>query len=90
MIGQLSALCVQAHIVQAVGVQHYSGPAIVNEDGEVDAFMLWPIERVLETIRDTDQFKFNSALVIIDFLVRHGYINSDDPDYVAIVAGLHN
>ncbi len=60
----------------------------VNTDGEVDAFYLWPMERVVETVRDSDAFKFNCALVVIDFLVRHGYIAADDPDYSDIVEGL--
>ena len=60
----------------------------VNTDGEVDAFYLWPMERVMETVRDSDEFKFNCALVIIDFLVRHGYIAADHPDYSDIVEGL--
>ncbi len=60
----------------------------VNTDGEVDAFYLWPMERIVETVRDSDAFKFNCALVVIDFLVRHGYIAADDPDYSDIVEGL--
>ena len=60
----------------------------VNTDGEVDAFYLWPIEEVMERVRDSDEFKFNCALVIIDFLVRHGYLAADDPDYADIVEGL--
>ncbi len=60
----------------------------VNTDGEVDAFYLWPMEQVVETVRDSDAFKFNCALVVIDFLVRHGYIAADDPDYSDIVEGL--
>lgn len=60
----------------------------VNSDGEVEAFYLWPIEQVMETVRDSDAFKFNCALVVIDFLVRHGYIAADDPDYADIVEGL--
>ena len=60
----------------------------VNTDGEVDAFYLWPVERVVETVRDSDAFKFNCALVVIDFLVRHGYIAADDPSYSDIVEGL--
>jgi len=60
----------------------------VNTDGEVDAFYLWPIEEVMERVRDSDAFKFNCALVIIDFLVRHGYLAADDPDYADIVEGL--
>ena len=60
----------------------------MNTDGEVDAFYLWPMERVVEAVRDSDSFKFNCALVVIDFLVRHGYIAADDPDYSDIVEGL--
>ena len=60
----------------------------VNTDGEVEAFYLWPIEQVMERVRDSDEFKFNCALVIIDFLVRHGYLAADDPDYSDIVEGL--
>lgn len=60
----------------------------MNIDGEVDAFYLWPMEQVVETVRDSDAFKFNCALVIIDFLVRHGYIGADEPDYSDIVEGL--
>ena len=29
------------------------------------------------------------ALVIIDFLVRHGHITPDEPHYEALLAGLH-
>ena len=61
----------------------------VNTDGEVSDFYLWPMEKVMATLADTDEFKFNSALVIIDFLVRHGFIDADDPDYVEIVDGFH-
>ena len=60
----------------------------INTDGEVEAFYLWPMERVMETVRESDAFKFNCALVVVDFLVRHGYIAADDPDYSAIVEGL--
>ncbi len=61
----------------------------VPADGEVDEFMLWPLDEVTQRLRDTQDFKFNSALVIIDFLVRRGFVEADDPDYVEIVAGLH-
>lgn len=60
----------------------------LNADGELAAFYLWPLERVAATVRDTREFKFNCNLVIIDFLVRHGWIAPDDPDYAAIVDGL--
>lgn len=60
----------------------------VPTDGEVDAFYLWPIEEVMQRIRETDDFKFNAALVIIDFAVRHGIVGPDDPDYITICEAL--
>lgn len=60
----------------------------VNTDGELEGFELWPIDQVAATVRDTRDFKFNCNLVIIDFLVRHGWIGPDNPDYAEIVAGL--
>jgi isopentenyldiphosphate isomerase len=59
-----------------------------NTDGEIAEFYRWPIEQVAETVRDTQEFKFNCNLVVIDFLVRHGIIPPDHPDYVEIVRGL--
>lgn len=61
----------------------------VNADGEVAEFYLWPMARVIETLERSDEFKFNSALVVIDFLVRRGFIGPERPDYVDIVEGLH-
>lgn len=61
----------------------------VNHDGEIAEFQLWPIGRVLETVRDTDKFKFNCSLVIIDFLIRHGLLDPDnEPEYLTLVRGL--
>jgi 8-oxo-dGTP pyrophosphatase MutT (NUDIX family) len=59
-----------------------------NDDEIVD-FYLWPIEQVAATVRDSDDFKFNCALVVIDFLVRHGLIAHEEPEYLALVRGLH-
>jgi 8-oxo-dGTP pyrophosphatase MutT (NUDIX family) len=46
----------------------------VAADGEVEGFELWPIERVAETVRQTDEFKFNVNLVLIDLFIRCGLI----------------
>nr|WP_029007229.1 DUF4743 domain-containing protein [Azospirillum halopraeferens] len=60
----------------------------VNTDGEVEAFELWPVERVMDSVRDTDAWKFNVNLVVIDFLIRHGHLTPDHPDYLDLVSGL--
>lgn len=62
----------------------------VPVDGEVEAFELWPVERVAETVRDSDAFKFNCSLVVIDFLIRHGLIEPDHPEYQDLVHGLRH
>ncbi|NQV99326.1 MAG: DUF4743 domain-containing protein [Rhodospirillales bacterium] len=61
-----------------------------NSDGEVEAFYLWPIEKVRNVLERTNDFKFNSGLVVIDFMVRHGIIDADEPGYADLVAGLHH
>jgi len=58
-------------------------------DGEVETFYLLPVEEVMEIVRDSHEFKLNCNLVVIDFLVRHGYLGPEHPDYLEIVAGLH-
>src|SRR5262249_29156328 len=57
-------------------------------DGEVEAFELWPVGRVLETVRDTDAFKFNVNLVLIDLFLREGLI--EPPAAARLRAGLDN
>jgi 8-oxo-dGTP pyrophosphatase MutT (NUDIX family) len=58
-------------------------------DGEVEAFSLWPIETVTEMVRDTEEIKHNCNLVIIDFLIRHGFITPEETEYTRLVTGLH-
>jgi 8-oxo-dGTP pyrophosphatase MutT (NUDIX family) len=55
-----------------------------NTDGEVAAFHLMPLARVAELVRMTDKFKFNCNLVIIDFLMRYGFITPADAEYTAL------
>ncbi len=57
-------------------------------DGEVETFYRLPVEEVRELVRDTGEFKLNCNLVIIDFLIRHGLIPQNDPDYLALLRGL--
>ncbi len=62
----------------------------VNADGEIEAFRLLPVDEVAAIVRDSDEFKFNCALVVIDFLIRHGRIDPSDADYLDLVAGLRS
>lgn len=58
-------------------------------DGEVEEFYCWPLNKVAEIVENSNEFKPNCNLVIIDFLVRHGFIEPEHPDYLALVQGLH-
>ncbi|KAJ9507975.1 hypothetical protein QJQ45_021307 [Haematococcus lacustris] len=58
------------------------------QDGEVEQFMLWPVSKVAEVVSNTTEFKTNCNLVIIDWLVRHGYITPEQPGYLDVVKGL--
>jgi 8-oxo-dGTP pyrophosphatase MutT (NUDIX family) len=44
-------------------------------DGEVEFFELWPIGRALQAVHDTDDFKFNVNLVLIDLFLRERLID---------------
>ncbi|MBF0269796.1 MAG: DUF4743 domain-containing protein [Alphaproteobacteria bacterium] len=58
-------------------------------DGEVEAFELWPIAKVQETVLGTRDFKFNVPLVLIDFMIRHGHVTAEnEPDYLKLIKGL--
>lgn len=60
-----------------------------NTDGEVEAFYLWTIDEVMARVRETDDFKFNCGVIVIDFLIRRGFIGPDVSDYLEIQRGLH-
>ncbi|XP_013880226.1 thiamine pyrophosphokinase 2 [Austrofundulus limnaeus] len=58
-------------------------------DGEVQEFYLLPIDKVKELLAG-DDFKPNSAMVVLDFLIRHSIIEPDtEPFYQDFLAGLH-
>ena len=54
----------------------------------MDEFMLKTIEEVTQLVSSTTEFKPNCALVIIDFLVRNGYVVPEQPGYLQLVASL--
>ncbi|MDF7674967.1 NUDIX domain-containing protein [Acetobacteraceae bacterium ESL0709] len=47
-------------------------------DGEVESFQLCPLPQVFETVRDSDSFKFNVNLVLIDLFLRHKFFQPED------------
>lgn len=53
-------------------------------DGEVAGFYLWPVEEVARVVRETERFKPNCNLVIIDFLLRHNLHGLSDEYYLTI------
>ncbi|XP_029012809.1 thiamin pyrophosphokinase 2 isoform X2 [Betta splendens] len=58
-------------------------------DGEVQDFYLLPIDEVKELLA-TDDFKPNCAMVVLDFLIRHSFIEPDtERFYQEFVEGLH-
>ncbi|MFV3131867.1 DUF4743 domain-containing protein [Niveispirillum sp. KHB5.9] len=59
-----------------------------NTDGEVERFELWPIAKVAASVRDSDDWKFNVNLTVIDFLIRHGWLTPDHPEYLDLCRGL--
>lgn len=46
-------------------------------DSEVERFELMPIAALFARVRDTDDFKFNVALVMIDLFIREGLVTGD-------------
>ena len=55
-------------------------------DGEVESFKLMDWTRVLNLIQNTDSFKNNCALVIANFLIRHGLLtNKNEKRYEEIL-----
>ena len=59
-----------------------------NMDGEVEEFLLLPLSEVAAIVHETDEFKLNCNLVVIDFLIRHGWLEPHSPEYLSLVLGL--
>ena len=82
--GRLKPDCMYCYDLE---LPHDFTPA--NSDGEIDRFDLLPVDAVMARVRDTADFKFNSAIALIGFFIRHGMLDPDmEPDYVALADGL--
>ena len=67
------------------------GPDVtpIPEDGEVKEFYLMSVDEIQEAL-SRGEFKTNSAVVMIDFFIRHGIITPDnEQDYVDIMMRMH-
>lgn len=59
-----------------------------NADGEVGEFLALTPGELMEILTAGPAFKFDCALVAIDFLIRHGWIDPGRADYIALCRGL--
>ena len=57
-------------------------------DDEVERFELWPAERLLRTVRETSDVKFNVNLVLIDLFLREGLVDPGSEEGKRLRAGL--
>jgi hypothetical protein len=60
----------------------------VNQDGEASGFELMSVENVRRLMEETDEFKFNVPLVLIDFYIRHNLIKPDEPGYAELAQAM--
>ncbi|WP_420550245.1 NUDIX hydrolase [Litorivicinus lipolyticus] len=58
-------------------------------DGEVERFELWDMPRLRACIEHTCDFKYNCNLVIMDFMLRHGVIDANEPGYERLKSALN-
>jgi hypothetical protein len=59
-----------------------------NTDGEVSEFLLIPVSAVIDRLKSADDFSYDVAVVLIDFLIRHGFVGPTDPDFLELIAEL--
>ena len=61
-----------------------------NTDGEMEDFRLMTMDELSSCVQNTRDFKYNCAIVVIDFLIRHGQIKPNHKDYLKLINGLHD
>lgn len=60
-----------------------------NQDGEVEQFMRLPVSEVISLLQQKDQFKPNTALVMLNFLLRHGWLVVNDEEKERLMSYFH-
>ena len=59
-----------------------------NHDGEIASFELMSLEKVERILAETEDFKFNVGLVVIDFMIRMGHLTPEREDYCDLALAL--
>ena len=59
-----------------------------NNDGEIASFELMPLHAVERILTETEDFKFNVGLVVIDFMIRMGHLTPEREDYCELAMAL--
>lgn len=73
-------------VLMAYDLEMPQGLQPLCADGEVDEFRLLRVDDVLRSLReDLPLWKPNSALIAVDFCVRHGIVDETEPGYAELV-----
>jgi hypothetical protein len=59
-----------------------------NTDGEVAEFLLVPVSELIDRLKSADDFSYDVAVVLIDFLIRQGFVGPTDTDFLELIAEL--
>jgi hypothetical protein len=59
-----------------------------NTDGEVSEFLLVPVSALIDRLKSADDFSYDVAVVLVDFLIRHGFVGPTDTDFLDLIAEL--
>lgn len=89
--GLLQPECQYIYDLDMTGAVHADGTEVICKpnDEEVEGFELLGVPKVLEALGN-DEFKPNCALVMIDFLIRHGIVTKEsEKNYSEIAARCH-
>ncbi|CCF58595.1 hypothetical protein KAFR_0E04450 [Kazachstania africana CBS 2517] len=66
-----------------------NGTIPTPNDNEVESFKLLTLQQVIDALQN-NEFKPNCGLILVDFLIRHGYITAEnEPNYIEIVCRMH-
>ena len=61
-----------------------------NQDGEVSDFVCLPVSTIIERLDalDSSEFTAEAVVVMLDCLVRHGFLTSERSDYIEILKAI--